>query len=80
MDTVERRGKRPRDPAYRQHAGGIKEAKTFRPTDDEWKNPMDYVRSIADEGAKYGIIKIVPPDSWNPEFAMDTEVWKVSRS
>lgn len=35
---------------------------------------MTYVRSIADVGAKYGIIKIVPPESWNPDFAIDTEV------
>lgn len=74
LDTVERKGKRPRDPGPRQHAGGVKEAKTFRPTKEEWKNPMAYMRSIAEEGSTYGIIKIVPPDSWAPDFAMDTEV------
>lgn len=35
---------------------------------------MAYIRQISPEGSKYGIVKVVPPDSWNPEFAMDTEV------
>ena len=53
---------------------GIPEAPTFRPTEDEWANPMEYMRSIYKEGSKYGIIKIIPPDGWNPDFAIDTEV------
>jgi len=35
---------------------------------------MEYMRKIAPEGSKFGIVKIIPPDSWNPNFAVDTEV------
>jgi [histone H3]-trimethyl-L-lysine4 demethylase len=35
---------------------------------------MAYIRSIFDKASKFGICKIVPPESWNPDFAIDTEV------
>jgi [histone H3]-trimethyl-L-lysine4 demethylase len=53
---------------------GIPEAPTYFPTEDDFRDPMEYMRKIAPEGSKYGIIKIVPPDSWNPTFAINTEV------
>jgi len=77
LNTVERRGKPVpgvREPTTRTHINGIAEAPTFRPTEEEFKDPMEYMRKIAPEGRKYGIVKIVPPDSWNPELALDTTV------
>lgn len=35
---------------------------------------MEYMKKIAPEGRKYGIVKLVPPESWCPDFAVDTEV------
>jgi len=35
---------------------------------------MEFMRKITPQGRKYGIVKIVPPDSWNPSFAINTEV------
>lgn len=76
LNTVERRG-RPsavEEPAPRTHFNGIPEAPTFRPTEEQWKNPLSYLKSIEAEGKQYGVIKIIPPDSWNPDFVIDTEV------
>lgn len=76
MSTVERRGQSTavREPAKRVRPNGLQEAPTFRPTEEEWKEPMEYMKKITPEGQKYGICKIIPPESWNPPFAIDTEV------
>jgi hypothetical protein len=76
MNTVERRGKPlgARETSKRTRPHGLQEAPTFRPTAEEFKDPMEYMRKIAPEGKKYGICKIIPPEDWNPPFAIDTEV------
>lgn len=76
MATVERRGQpnMAREGSKPQRLFGLQEAPTFRPTMEEFRNPIDYIHKIADEGRRYGIVKIIPPDEWNPDLAIDTEV------
>ena len=76
LSTVERRGQpsAARDSSKRTRPHSLQEAPTFRPTVEEFRDPMQYIRKIYPEGVKYGICKIIPPDAWDPTFAIDTEV------
>ena len=67
----------PRHPPRRTRprAFGLEEAPVFYPTWDEFQDPLRYIAWTAapdgGNGAAYGIVKIVPPEGWRPDFVVD---------
>lgn len=47
----------------------------LRPSEEEFGDPIGYLsrKDISALGAEYGIVKIVPPDSWKPPFMISDD-------
>ena len=47
----------------------------FRPTEEEFKNPIDYVEKLYHhyEAGTYGCVKVTPPPSFSPKCVFDKE-------
>ncbi|KIY73862.1 hypothetical protein CYLTODRAFT_416517 [Cylindrobasidium torrendii FP15055 ss-10] len=54
----------------------LEEVPTYYPDAEQFKDPMAYVNSIADEAKAYGICKVVPPEGWVMPFVTDTETFR----
>lgn len=67
-------------PRSKNRLFGLEHCPVFYPTVDEFAKPLEYIERIAtaSRNLHYGICKIVPPEGWQPPFALDTEVSKVS--
>jgi hypothetical protein len=41
----------------------------YQPTEEEFKNPFELFNTLYRKGFEtQGCVKIIPPDSWKPEF------------
>lgn len=58
----------------RKRIYGLKEAPTYYPTVEEFNDPLNYIQQIRHEAELYGIAKIIPPNQYQSDFALKTEV------
>lgn len=54
----------------------IPEAPTFKPSVEEFKNPITYIESIRPIAEKFGICKIIPPDEYEIECVLSLRSFK----
>ncbi|CCH63031.1 hypothetical protein TBLA_0J00310 [Henningerozyma blattae CBS 6284] len=56
----------------------MEEIPVFYPTEEEFNNPLHFIASdkVQQKGNKYGMIKIVPPKSFNPKLNIDKKSFK----
>ncbi|PWN54457.1 hypothetical protein IE53DRAFT_323024, partial [Violaceomyces palustris] len=64
-------------PRTRPRLFELEEAPTFYPTWEEFSDPLKFIEWVGSpqggNGKEYGIVKIVPPEGWNPEFVLDQQ-------
>lgn len=52
---------------------GLEEAPVFYPTEEQFSDPLRFIAQIREQSEPYGICRIVPPKSWNPPFAIESQ-------
>lgn len=50
------------------------EAPIFRPTEKEFADPIDFIQRIMPLAARFGLCKIIPPNSFKPECKISDEM------
>jgi protein Jumonji len=54
--------------------GTLTEAPIFRPTEKEFQDPIEYIERITPLAQRFGICRIIPPDSFKPECRVSDEM------
>lgn len=54
--------------------GTLTEAPIFRPTEKEFQDPIEYIERITPIASRFGICRIIPPESFKPECRVSDEM------
>ncbi|CRL03162.1 CLUMA_CG016469, isoform A [Clunio marinus] len=54
--------------------GNLTEAPVFRPTEKEFQDPIEYIERITPMASRFGICRIIPPESFKPECRVSDEM------
>lgn len=54
----------------------IELAPIFRPTEEEFEDPLGYISKIRPIAERYGVCKIIPPSYWKPKFCLEMNNFK----
>ncbi|KAG1684584.1 Protein Jumonji [Nymphon striatum] len=61
-------------PIYKDGKGEIVTAPVFRPSAEEFKDPLEYIRNISPQAEQYGICTIVPPSTFKPDCQLNDDM------
>jgi hypothetical protein len=64
-------------PPKRDRIFSLPGAPSYRPTREQFKDPVQYIRSIRERAQRYCVAKIIPPDGWEMPFNIDKKVYAV---
>ncbi|KAF9814375.1 hypothetical protein IEO21_05109 [Rhodonia placenta] len=73
MSTVKTPNRQWEAPQNVERPFGLTDCPVFRPTLEQFKDPLAYIKSISEKAKAYGMCKIVPPLGWEMPFVTDTE-------
>lgn len=52
----------------------LTDAPVFRPTEKEFQDPIEYIERITPQASRFGICRIIPPESFKPECRVSDEM------
>ncbi|KAF8011811.1 hypothetical protein BT93_I0066 [Corymbia citriodora subsp. variegata] len=58
----------------------LEETPVFRPTEEEFSDPLRYLTSLHQRAEAYGICRVIPPPSWKPPCQLtEKNIWGSAR-
>ncbi|XP_067650755.1 protein Jumonji-like isoform X3 [Haliotis asinina] len=62
------------DSALKADRSTLVEVPTFRPSEEEFRDPIQYIESIREQAEPYGMCQVIPPSSWKCESKINEDM------